>query len=224
MENKIQHVFNAAAQNYDALRRKLIPCYNDFYSAAVSAVDSVGPHPKILDLGAGTGLLSSFMLRKFPDCSLTLIDISSQMLQIAKERFKHNPSVRYINDDFLLHNFTENYDIIISALAIHHLTGEEKQLIYNKCFKQLNSGGCFVNADQVSGETDFIENRNKENWRNAVENSGLTRDEIMAAYERVKLDKMSILSDQLTWLKQAGFNNVDCLYKNYSFVVFSGNK
>ncbi len=65
-----------AARQYDAQRRMLIPCFNDFYSIAVSLAETDKQNPAILDVGAGTGLLSSMVLQKFPVARLTLIDIS----------------------------------------------------------------------------------------------------------------------------------------------------
>ncbi|SHI13111.1 tRNA (cmo5U34)-methyltransferase [Desulfosporosinus lacus DSM 15449] len=59
---------------------------------------------------------------------------------------------------------------------------------------------------------------------NKVENSGLSKEEILSAYERVKLDKMSTLDDQINWLKGIGFTDVDCVYKYFNFVVLYGRK
>lgn len=53
---------------------------------------------------------------------------------------------------------------------------------------------------------------------------GLTRQELDAAYERTKLDKMSTLDNQLNWLQESGFKDVDCVYKYFNFVVLFGRK
>ncbi len=61
-------------------------------------------------------------------------------------------------------------------------------------------------------------------WRESVEKSGLSREEIDKAYERVKLDSPSTLAEQLEWLSKAGFRMVDCLYKYYHFCVLYAKK
>ena len=61
-------------------------------------------------------------------------------------------------------------------------------------------------------------------WRETVSHSGLDHEAIVQAFERTKLDKFAPLEDQLHWLEKAGFNEVDCIYKNLNFAVFGGYK
>ena len=110
--------FNENASQYDGQRRKLIPCFDDFYSIAISISEANINNPNILDIGAGTGLLSSFILEKFPDANVTLIDLSEKMLDVAKERFKANPNITCIIDDYTKYKFDKKYDVIISSLSI----------------------------------------------------------------------------------------------------------
>ena len=216
--------FNENSSQYDSQRNKLIPCFADFYSIAISIAETNTNNPNILDIGAGTGLLSSFILEKFPDANVTLIDISEKMLDVAKNRFKANPKVSYITDDYTKYKFDKKYDVIISSLSIHHLTGDEKRKLYHDIYSALNKNGVFINADQVLGGTPFIESLYKRDWRYKIENSGLLKEEILSAYERTKLDKMSTLDDQMGWLKDIGFLDVDCVYKYFNFVVLFGRK
>ncbi|MDQ6595851.1 hypothetical protein [Bacillus salipaludis] len=74
------------------------------------------------------------------------------------------------------------------------------------------------------GNTPFIESLYKNDWKNKIEKSGLTKQEIEAAYDRTKLDKMAALGEQIKWLKASGFQDVDCIYKYYNFVVLFGRK
>lgn len=222
--SEIQRKFDAVSKKYDEQRKKLIPCFDDFYGISASVASVETKNPSILDIGAGTGLLSSFLMKKYPQASFTLIDISEKMLEMAKERFRDNSKVKYIAADYSKYNFTEKYDMVVSALSIHHLKDEEKKELYNKIYTTLKENGVFINADQVHGETPFIEKLNKETWRKYVENSGLNEEEIKAAYERTKLDKDIRLDQQLDWLREAGFCNVSCIYKYYQFAVMFGRK
>lgn len=224
MDTLIQEMFNEVSEEYDSQRRNIIPCFEDFYRTLVAIANVDNNIPKILDIGAGTGLCSYFLLKKYPDAKLTLIDLSDKMLDIAKKRFANNPSVQYIAQDYTQYEYSDQYDIIISALSIHHLAGDQKKQLYEIFFQQLKPGGVFVNADQVLGQTEFLDNLYKTDWQVKIETSGLSRAEIEAAYERIKLDKMSTLADQLDWLRQAGFSNVDCVYKSFNFVVLFGQK
>jgi len=208
--------FNQAAQAYDNQRRQLIPCFDDFYHTAVSIAETDRESPNILDLGAGTGLLSSFMLKKYPTAHLTLIDISDQMLEVAKTRFAGLRNVHYIADDYTDFVSQNQFDIIVSALSIHHLADPDKKKVYQNAFDSLREGGVLVNADQVLGSTEFFDRMYKTDWKRKVEASGLRKEEILAAYERTKLDKMSPLETQMNWLKEIGFSDVDCVYKYFN--------
>ncbi len=216
--------FDDVASCYDQQRRKLIPCFEEFYGVAVSVISCSSEHPEVLDIGSGTGLFSSFLLEKYPFARLTLIDVSENMLDVARERFERVSGVSYLAGDYLTYPFQESFDLIISALSIHHHPDRDKIALFKKCYDLLRSGGIFVNADQVKGETVYLDALNKAHWKQKIESSGLKKEEIVAAYERIKLDRMATLSDQITWMRQCGFSDVDCVYKNYSFTVFFGRR
>lgn len=221
---EIMSTFNEVAQKYDEQRKKLIPCFDDFYGIATALANSNKKMPAILDLGAGTGLLSSLLLRKYPEASITLIDLSEKMLDVAKLRLQSYPNVNYIVDDYTYYKAQEQYDIIVSALSIHHLSDDQKYELYQNSYVNLKDSGVFINADQVLGATTYLDGLYKSDWKNKVEASGLYVEEIASAYERTKLDKMSNLEDQLKSLKSIGFSNVDCIYKYYNFAVLYGRK
>ncbi|MGG0741591.1 class I SAM-dependent methyltransferase [Niallia taxi] len=216
--------FDQGANQYDNQRSKLIPCFHDFYSIPISIINSPSTTPSILDVGAGTGLFASLLLNKFPKANITLIDISEKMLEVAKKRFSNCSNISYLIDDYTSCKFESTFDIIVSSLSIHHLTHIEKKNLYQRIYNQLNDGGIFVNADQVLGDTTFLETLYKNDWKSKVENSGLSEEEIHAAYERTQLDRMSTLTDQIEWLKESGFKDVDCIYKYFNFVVLFGRK
>jgi tRNA (cmo5U34)-methyltransferase len=222
--NKVMEQFDVIANDYDIQRRKLIPCYDDFYQIPVSLASTTMESPKILDIGAGTGLFTSFMLAKYPKARATLIDISEKMLEVAKSRFKGNSNIKYIVDDYTKHKFEDTFDLVISSLSIHHLTDRDKKDLYNKIFSLMKDDSLFINADQVLGSTPNLETLYKDDWRKKIENSGLSKTDLMSAYERTRLDKMSTLDRQIDWLRDIGFSDVDCVYKYFNFVVLMGRK
>src|SRR3954451_18188651 len=94
MTNRTLDTFNAHAGTYNADRRRLIPPFDSFYGTAVDALVT----PKtVLDLGAGTGLLSRFVRAAYPDAELTLLDGAEAMLEGARATF--GDSVSYVQAD-----------------------------------------------------------------------------------------------------------------------------
>jgi tRNA (cmo5U34)-methyltransferase len=224
MSEIVKKHFDDAAPLYDHQRRQLIPCFDDFYGIATDLVNCSSDAPRILDLGAGTGLFASFVRSKYPNASLALIDLSEEMLKQARFRFGSNSAVSYIAADYSSYLYTEKYDAIISSLSIHHLTHPAKRALFGTIYELLIDGGIFVNADQAAGTTAYWDNHYMTKWKDAIWQSGLSADAIEAAVERRGVDINATVQDQLDWLCEAGFAHSDCVYKNNGFAVFAAHK
>lgn len=222
----IQQAFNAAAADYDQLRRILIPCFDDFYTTAVEVIPCDRTAPlKVLDLGAGTGLYSGMVQAVFPNAEITLLDLADEMLEKAKKRFSQmGKSPNIVIGDYIESDWQGSYDLVISGLSIHHLSNPDKQCLYQRIYQALKPGGMFVNADQVLGNTPTLEKRYRQQWIDAIRSLGISDEELNAALKRMEYDRMATLTAQLGWLEAAGFQDVDCWYKNFSFAVFGGER
>jgi tRNA (cmo5U34)-methyltransferase len=220
----IREKFNEISTKYDGQRRLLIRCFDDFYGLPIQALNFPADNPRVLDLGCGTGLFTALLLAKYPKARVTLVDIADGMLKVARERFADHTDFEYVNADFGNLNLSGPFDIIISGIAIHHIAGSEKKRLYKKCFKWLVRDGVFVNGDQIEGETEAAHAFNMRLWKASIETSGLPREEIDDAYERMKFDHPSKVSEQLAWLREIGFRDVDCIYKYLPLAVFYAKK
>src|SRR5579864_6222700 len=156
----------AGADAYDRAHRKLVPCFDDFYRAALDLLPfAPDVRFEVLDLGAGTGLLSAMIAEMFPKAQFTLFDLTPEMLTIARQRLKPlGRRVRFVTADFAAAATAKSYDTIVSALALHHLPDSAKRHLFADIFKYLTHGGVFINADQVAGETAVIDRRSREAW------------------------------------------------------------
>jgi tRNA (cmo5U34)-methyltransferase len=217
--------FDNAAQDYDRTRRQYIPCFDEFYGTALELIPYDGQaHFSVLDIGAGTGLLSGMVAAAFPNAAITLADISSEMLGKAQTRFGANPNIAYFALDFVNAPIVGTYDVVISALALHHTPQDQLKGVFDKIYNALEHGGHFINADQTLGSTPENEEKYAQAWLKGVKDKVCTEQDIEVAIERMKADKTATLQDQLSWLAEAGFRQVDCWYKNYRFAVYSGQK
>ncbi len=217
--------FDQAAPTYDALRRALIPCFDDFYETALTLLgDAVGREPRVLDLGAGTGLLSALVLERLPGARLALIDLSDGMMDQARLRFDRCPAdqVGFVVADYTEAELGGPYDAVVSALSIHHLETAAKRALFHRVFKVLRPGGVFINADQVAGPTLGRDAHYRALWLLAVRGAGVTEVQLAAARDRMKYDRLAPLAAQLAWLAEAGFADVDCAYKHWGFAVYAG--
>jgi tRNA (cmo5U34)-methyltransferase len=221
----VRAAFDQVAPVYDAVRRQLIPQFDDFYrTVLVLLEESFGPHPfRCLDLGCGTGLLSEMVLDRFPTATLIGLDAAEGMIAAASHRLaRFGDRARLEVADYADVDVPGPVEAVVSALSIHHLSDESKQALFRRVRQVLPVGGLFVNADQslapTLAEEDFYQNR----WLAEVRATGIPVAEVEAALHRTTLDRSATMADQLAWLTAAGFVGADVAWKRHRFTVFVG--
>jgi len=221
----VKELFDAGALEYDAARRRVIFCFDNFYGTLLDLVP-FSPRERFafLDLGAGTGLVAALILARFPDAEAHLLDISEKMLAQARRRFADAPRVHFYIRDYAGRDLPGNYPLIVSAMSIHHLEDSEKQILMQNIFSALAPGGAFVHAELVRGATETTERCYQQHWQDHLEACGLDPAELEAIRQRMACDRPAPLQNQLSWMQAAGFTDVDCFFKHYNFAVYTGKK
>lgn len=212
--------FNLIAEEYDANRKKFIPCFDDFYKTATKMFSYVAGEPKrVLDLGAGTGLLTYFWAQSFPNAEFVLVDIAKEMLKIARERFRGNQNISYFISDYAEEFPDGDFDAIVSALSVHHLENEEKQRLFRRVYDKLPSGGIFVNYDQFCAGQEKLNDWYDSAWERQLISSGLTAHDIELWRKRRTLDNECSVEEETEMLCKSNFKTVKCIYSCMKFSV-----
>jgi tRNA (cmo5U34)-methyltransferase len=223
---RIASGFDTSAAAYDGARTRLVPCLDRLYGAAVALLPFAEDAPAgVLDLGAGTGLFAVRILAAFPKARLRLVDVAGAMLALARVRLAgaaHAPEI--VVADYARAPLGGPYDAIVSALSIHHCDDAAKRDLFGRCRDALAPGGVFVNADQVAGPTPALEAAYDRAWLDGARRAGATEAEIAAARARMTENRGAPLAAQLGWLAEAGFEDVDCWFKDGRFAVYAGRK
>jgi tRNA (cmo5U34)-methyltransferase len=126
--------------------------------------------------------------------------------------------------DYTYHDFQESFDLIVSSLSIHHLKHQDKQILYQKIYNLLNPEGIFLNADQVLGPNQASEEEYQRNWLEKIDAGSLSEAEKKTILDRMQLDNPATLKENITWLKNIGYREVDVFYKYYNFCIIYGKK
>ena len=216
----IEDQFNRISKEYDGDRAIFIPCFHDFYQETTAFIAANIAQPKrILDLGAGTGLLSYFWYQHFPKAEYLLVDIADEMLEVARERFSGSKNVNFEIADFSKAFPAGRSDCTISALSIHHLETGDKEKLFSRIYDGLSADGLFVNYDQFRGGTAEMDGWFDSYWIRHLETSELTEEKLALWRERRKLDRECSVEDEVDMLLRCGFKEVKCVYSNQKFSV-----
>jgi tRNA (cmo5U34)-methyltransferase len=167
---------------------------------------------RVLDLGTGNGRILALVKLRYPDAEGVGLDFSDPMLAQAKIRFANDKQVRLVKHDFSLplpNSELGCFDAVVSALAIHHLTHERKKQLYQEVFGLLNPGGVFCNLERVSSATEAIHLK----FLRAVNQTPETED---------PSNKLLDVETQLKWLREIGFEDVDCYWKWMELGLLTG--
>lgn len=154
---------------------------------------------RVLDLGTGDGRLLAAIRDRYRDALAVGIDTSEPMLARAADRFEADPLVEFRTHDLAVPFAGMGpLDAVVSGLAIHHLEDERKGELFEEIHTLLTPGGVFANLDLVASASSRLHER----FRREI---GRTQDD--------PTDRLADLSDQMGWLRNAGFTEVDCHFK-----------
>ena len=166
-------------ETYLAMVLSEVPAYFALQEATAEATTGVVA-AQILELGVGTGETAKLVLAVHPMARLTGVDESPEMLDCARKRLP-SADLRVGRLEDPLPEGT--FDLVISALAVHHLDGDGKADLFTRVAERLRPGGRFVLADVVVPDD--------------------ARDAITPIDDGA-YDKPSRVEDQLRWLQAAG--------------------
>jgi tRNA (cmo5U34)-methyltransferase len=210
------------SESYDRSRRRLVPSYDLLYGTAADVVARWGgDRPRVLDLGAGTGLLAAQLRAAVPGVRLTLLDGSAEMLRQATLRLGDAVDAVYVQD--LRSPLPAGpFDAVVTALALHHLDDDSIRALFRELPGVLAPGGLFVNLEQILGPSAALDEVYADRHEQSARRAGSDDAEWASALQRMAHDVCKPLEQQMDWLRAAGFSPVDCLVKDWRFAVYAG--
>jgi tRNA (cmo5U34)-methyltransferase len=188
------------------------------------------PIARFLDLGCGAGAVSELVLGHLPDAQGVLVDFSEPMLARAGDNLADYAgrwqAVRGdLNDPAWREALPAGrYDAVVSGLAIHHLPPERKRTLFAEVLELLEPGGVLVNMDYVAIDGPLRGLFDEQMLANAVRaerESGGTRHEHEVDLEDDD-DRPDTVEDQLRWLRDAGFEQVEVHFKWAEAAIYGG--
>jgi tRNA (cmo5U34)-methyltransferase len=166
-------------ESYLSMMREAVPGYDRLQDETLAAT-GVGAR-SVLELGTGTGETAQRVLDRHPHAQLVGIDASPGMVEVARDRL---PSDRV---ELLVGRLEDplpegSFDLVVSALAVHHLEGTRKADLFRRIASRLHPAGRLVLADVVEP---------------------VDPSYVVTAIDP-EIDHPSRLDEQLAWLEAAG--------------------
>lgn len=223
----VEQFFDCLSSEYAGAIQRCVPRYAEMLWALFEYLPPAVTRPRrILELGCGTGNLSVVIAEQFPDAELTLVDLSQASLATCQQRLPSHTTARFVHADMRCLELAEsNFDLIMSTIAIHHLTSQEKQALFHLCGKWLVPGGVFTYSDQFAGQSESTYLRHMANWRRFAKEMGASEQEWeMWMQHQREHDFHDSLPDQLDWLENAGFVAIDCTWRYLLWTVLQARK
>ena len=170
---------------------------------------------RILDLGAGDGRLLALLRLDRPASRGVTTDLSPTMLEAARVRFADDPLVEVVEHDLDAPLATlggpGSFDAVVSCFAIHHCSHARKRALYAEVFALLEPGGVFYNLEHVASPTPELH----EAFFAAI---GVT------LADEDQSNQLLDVETQAGWLREIGFEQVDCFWKWRELALFGGVK
>ena len=193
-----------------------------------------------LDLGCGDGVLAAAILNKYQDAKGVLFDFSQPMLEAAKEKLQsYSTQLDFINYDYGKKDWIKqveekgSFSLVISGFSIHHQPNLRKREIYGEIFELLQAGGMFINLEHVLSQTKWLESIFEDYFIdsqyefNQKQGSPKTREELAEQFFN-RADKseniLASVQEQCEWLRNIGYQDVDCYFKVFELAIFGGRK
>lgn len=171
------------------------------------------PAPRrVLDLGTGDGYTLGLVRSVHPEAEGVGVDFSAEMLGLARKRFAGDGDVEVVEHDLDLPLPPLGcFDLVVSSFAIHHCVDERKRALYGEVFDALEPGGRFLNLEHVDSATPEL------------------HVDFLAAIGKTPAEddpsnKLVAVETQLAWLREIGFEQVDCHWKWREMALLAGVK
>jgi len=190
-------------------KRKHIPQRAEGYAALLEFVPEDAR--RVLDLGCGDGEVVGRVLEARPDASAIAADFSPEMLGRVRERFAGSTRVAIVEHDLdaPLPDEWGTFDVVVSAFAIHHVVDDRKRALYAEVYDRIRPGGAFLNLEHVASPTRELHEAFLATFGTAPEDDDPS-------------NQLAPVEDQLRWLRDIGFVQVDCHWKWRELALLAG--
>ncbi len=144
-------LFNEKSKEWD--KNEIVQGISSAVGDTILQQIALQPDMVVMDFGAGTGLISSQVAPQVK--TIVAVDISQAMLEKLQSKPALQGKVEIVCQDILQQPLAQSFDLIISAMAMHHV--ENTDLLIQRFYEHLKPGGQLALADLDAEDGSFHE-------------------------------------------------------------------
>ena len=222
--HSVKRHLDVDAEGYDVQIRRFIPHYDDMIETGVELLASLAPADgHVLDLGGGTGALSSAVLDGLPRVRVTVLDVDTDMLGEARRRLApFADRVAFLEGSFL--DPLPAADAVVASLALHHVHDlRGKTALYRAIHDTLSPGGVLLNLDAAVTEDARLNALIFDRMATRMGDHGISDAEARGHFAAwAEEDRYFPLDAELGALRDAGFDEVECFWRRGLCAILCG--
>ncbi len=223
-QQQVKEHFRKQAADYVGLMKRLVPKFTEQNEFLCELIPFERDKPiRVLDLGAGPGVLSELVLKLYPQATVLAFDLTEEMLQACRQRLSEfEGRFELKQGDFKTDSFGAGYDLIVAGLALHHLADKDRQEVFSRLHNALNDSGIFLAREIVVDTDTFVTDWHYSLWRSFMKANG--EDDAFWYDKHQQKDHPVPVERQLAWLQEAGFTHTACHWRYWNFAIISAHK
>ncbi len=251
MTDSLSKLIPQMLEEWDDMCSGYYPDRYGLYDFMVSIIPRETGIEEVLELFSGSAELGERILRHIPGTVVTAVDSDSTLLEMAKYRLNNwEGKARTVQVDLNSSDWFKNlpgeFGLVVTSFSLHHFPDKKKQEFYQGIHSLLKNGGVFLCLDIVGSNFSEFDNMcdiQLEKFRRKTEEPLLTQDRydfwnqvgkrlnlenyldvLMKRIKDEESEYRGVPFEQLKLLEKSGFSEVECFYRDLSFVVYGGMK
>ena len=211
---------------FDDMLLRSVPFYKENLNLQINILKNLlQKKDKVIDLGSSTGTFLIELSKKIENLNLIGIDSSNAMIKKAKEKAKaFNSNANFIKADFLNYDLS-NSKAIIANYTIQFIRPLKREKLIQKIYNSLRNEGIFLMSEKLITENKKLNKIMIDLYYQYKKQKGYSEYEI--ATKREALENVLIpytMQENIEMLKNAGFKDIDIIFRWNNFATFVGFK
>ena len=196
--------YDRIAGNYDWLSRLIFG--RNLILSQTCLLQHIPARSNILIVGGGTGWILNEIAKIHPSgLTITYVEISEKMTQLAKKCNAGNNEIVFVNDAIENFETSEQYDIIFTAFLFDNFGQEKAKQVFTRLSEKLTNRGKWLFVDF------HIDKKKSRLWQKALLNLMLAFFRVVCNIEAKKLIPMELLfkegefREMYNYIRSSGF-------------------